>query len=477
MVKDIPFVQRSLISGLLEIYRSNRFLAVGSFLLIAFISSVIPLSIIWLIQILFLDITIIPITSPYLSALLTIWSSIEVIFLIYQAYLYSIIQRKLPTPYISPAERNHIVATVLSNMKNLRNTFSKWFIDCPFEHIDRKSIIDWLAFAFYSKTFQELNETEYEEINSLIEKIEIDHQLTIPPNKINDKISYMKHVLDPVRIIFRPFIFYAVTDTLLSDILARIIFHLRGYQYVKKGHLSFWTYHDNTMNVEDEKEPIIFFHGIGAGLLMYQPFISRMHKQFSRSHRIIFISMRCICMRYPSLKDIPNMSETIESIDLIFDYYKIKKAIFIGHSYGTACLSWIVQKRPQSISRLIFIDPICFALFEPYVIYNFVYRIPYKLGHLYMYYFVCRELGISYVISRHFWWTQNNLFIEQIPSQSNKRLPTYVLLSGQDCIVNVHLVKDYLIENKIDYYWAPNLSHGGYMHDKESWEHVCQWIS
>ncbi len=151
--------------------------------------------------------------------------------------------------------------------------------------------------------------------------------------------------------------------------------------------------------------------------------------------------------------------------------------MFFFFSYGTACLSWIIKKCPEYISRLIFIDPICFALFEPYVIYNFVYRIPYKLGHLYMYYFVCRELGISYVISRHFWWTQNNLFIEEIPRYLNRNLPIHVLLSGRDCIVNVHLIKDYLTDNNINYYWAPTLSHGGYMHNKESWEQICQWIS
>ena len=95
-----------------------------------------------------------------------------------------------------------------------------------------------------------------------------------------------------------------------------------------------------------------------------------------------------------------------------------------------------------------------------------------------MYYFVCRELGISYVISRHFWWTQNNLFIDQIPSAGEKRsVPTHVLLSGQDCIVNVHLVKDYLIENQIDYYWAPGLSHGDFMRRPDTWEKVCEWLS
>jgi hypothetical protein len=146
-------------------------------------------------------------------------------------------------------------------------------------------------------------------------------------------------------------------------------------------------------------------------------------------------------------------------------------------SYGTACLSWIVQQCPAYIARLIFLDPICFGLFEPYVIFNFVYRIPYKLGHLYMYYFVCRELGISYVISRHFWWMQNNLFLEQIPLDGNRMIPTYVFLSGHDCIVNVHLVKEYLIANNIEYYWGSKLSHGDFMRHPDSWEQICRWIS
>ena len=204
----------------------------------------------------------------------------------------------------------------------------------PFENIKRQHIIGWLAFAFYSKKPQELTDNEYQEIKKLIEKIERDHHLQVnDDDEPNDKVFYMKHILDPVRIIFRPLVFYVVTDTLLNGILARSIFHSRGYQFVQIGHLSFWTYHDESSNEEDEEEPIIFFHGIGAGLLMYQPFIARIHKQFSRRRRIILISMRCICMRYPHLNDIPNMAQTTESIELIFQHYKLKKAIFIGHRF------------------------------------------------------------------------------------------------------------------------------------------------
>ena len=94
-----------------------------------------------------------------------------------------------------------------------------------------------------------------------------------------------------------------------------------------------------------------------------------------------------------------------------------------------------------------------------------------------MHYFVGRELGISYVVSRHFWWTQNNLYIEQIRSRSENRWPIFVLLAARDCIVNSRSVRDYLIDNEIDYYWAANLSHGGYMLDRDCWRKIAEWIS
>lgn len=94
-----------------------------------------------------------------------------------------------------------------------------------------------------------------------------------------------------------------------------------------------------------------------------------------------------------------------------------------------------------------------------------------------MYYFVCRELGISYVVSRHFWWTENNLYIEQIRQCSNDKIQTHIILAGRDCIVNSPSVRDYLHENNIDYYWVPNISHGGFMRDKGSWEKISEWSS
>ena len=267
----------------------------------------------------------------YLHTALTVWSIAEMMFLVYQSYLYAVVQNQAAIPHFTSSERDYIVSNALSNIKDLPQTLSKWFMDRPFEDLDRRSIIEWLAFAFYSKHTDALNDDERQEIASLIRRMEVEHQLTLNDEASAEKLECMKHILDPVRVIFRPLIYYVVTDTLLNGILATSIFYWRGYRFVRLGHLQFWTYRNEALDRKDEKDPIIFFHGIGSGLLMYQPFFVRLHREFASQRRIILVSMRCICMRYPSLNDIPNMSETTDSVRLIIEHYGFKQAVFIGH--------------------------------------------------------------------------------------------------------------------------------------------------
>ena len=333
MAQEIRFVVQSFRSGLWKIFSVHPFLTLCSLIVIALVSSVIPLAFLWLTQILFFDFSFLSIESTTLKSFITLWSIIEVCFFFYQLKLYNKIQNQRSPPHLTNFERDQLVSYALANIRDVKKTMTKWFLDCPFSDIDRESILGWLAFAFYSKNIDELNSDEYEEVNSFINRIEISHQVKPTKLKSERRIAHMKHILDPVRVIFRPFAAYFVTDTILDRFIGRTIFHLKRYQFVQIGDLQFWTYYNSALkqNPQDEKDPIVFFHGIGAGLLFYQPFISYLHRRFAMNRRLIFISMRCISLRYPKMDEIPNMTETSDSIKKIFDHYQIKKAVFIGH--------------------------------------------------------------------------------------------------------------------------------------------------
>ena len=40
-------------------------------------------------------------------------------------------------------------------------------------------------------------------------------------------------------------------------------------------------------------------------------------------------------------------------------------AIFVGHSFGTAVVAWVVKQAPELVYAALFLDPICFLLVRP----------------------------------------------------------------------------------------------------------------
>jgi hypothetical protein len=94
----------------------------------------------------------------------------------------------------------------------------------------------------------------------------------------------------------------------------------------------------------------------------------------------------------------------IDGVKELFIHHAIRSAVFIGHSFGTTCVAWFVNEAPWLVHSCYFNDPVCFLLNEPDVCFNFMYRTPTNPIQLLLYYFSARELGISTVMRRHFWW-------------------------------------------------------------------------
>jgi pimeloyl-ACP methyl ester carboxylesterase len=48
----------------------------------------------------------------------------------------------------------------------------------------------------------------------------------------------------------------------------------------------------------------------------------------------------------------------------------------LAHSYGTFVASRLAQTHQQRLASLCLIDPVCFGMFMPHLLYNFIYRRP-----------------------------------------------------------------------------------------------------
>ena len=157
--------------------------------------------------------------------------------------------------------------------------------------------------------------------------------------------------------------------------------------------------------------------------------------------------------------DVPSSAEMVACLrDMLASWGK-PVAHFVGHSFGSLLVAWMVLREPSMVSMATFMDPVCFLLIKPDVCFNFMYREPETPTQLLIHYFVSRELYIAHSLSRNFFWNQNLLWPEDL------LCPALVVLSGQDSIVPAHSVRRYLAafkrrrESKLRTLWFIGMVH------------------
>lgn len=119
------------------------------------------------------------------------------------------------------------------------------------------------------------------------------------------------------------------------------------------------------------------------------------------------------------------------------------QAVFSGHSYGTAYVSWMVQTFPDRVLSSIFIDPIVFLFNSADLALNFLYKKPNGYAchtSLLVDYFVRRDIFTLNTLFRHFWWFEASLWKEDMVQD------TAIILSEYDSIVPSAMISAYMKE-------------------------------
>jgi pimeloyl-ACP methyl ester carboxylesterase len=72
--------------------------------------------------------------------------------------------------------------------------------------------------------------------------------------------------------------------------------------------------------------------------------------------------------------------EVAETVVGILDKQGVKEACVVGHSYGTFIAGALARNHRKRVHTLCLIDPVCFGMFMPHLLYNFLYRKPQLKG-------------------------------------------------------------------------------------------------
>lgn len=384
-----------------------------------------------------------------------------------------LLQKPAVHPTIHTREYRRILFQRCSSYLAISDYLSGWFFSAEFK---RDNVVDWLLWALFSATRDTCLVEWEEEIEEYLSRVEVIIDRKLTPG-YNTGAQCMRPTIDSVLMLHRPLIWYLVVG--LVDLFTSFRLWRQGFYHYDDGDcvasfpmrpccvisrrssvakLPYW-YRPHRSST---KLPVLFIHGIGIGLYPYTPFFDELialHPDIG----ILAIEILSISMHITS----PPLSSsaTCTAISQILDDLGLDRIVVLSHSYGTVVTTQMLHSHlSPRISAILFVDPIPFLLHLPDVAFNFVYRQARSANELQLWYFTSRDPDISRTLSRHFFWSENVLWKEELVGR-----PVAVWLSGKDQIVNSEQVRKYLTEEPIaSEYWTtdtlevlfdPNLDH------------------
>lgn len=346
---------------------------------------------------------------------------------------------------------------------DIKEYISIWFRGAPFDSIKKDNVMELLSYGFWYKTREEMEAAGNGDIPEKM-LIELERVFDIKfPEGYNPHAKFLAHLWEPLRSVYRPFLFYLLTE--FSGILSHNILKYMGFLKQRFGFYSFFTFAGDVDVARrmlqsrqlirqpqlrrfsvmgtplGEPTPIVFLHGVGLGVLPYLDFICAL---VCTGHPVIVVEYRHVAMRL--CMKIPSCDEVASSVIAILDQIGVGRACFVSHSYGTFVLSRIVKAHGDRVHSACFIDPVCIGMFLPRLLSTFVYR-PARTDTLLHYVkdvarlSVSRELGITAAMCRNFLWSDINLWPSELSSACS-----LVVFSGQDVLVPTYDVKHVLEE-------------------------------
>lgn len=356
------------------------------------------------------------------------------------------------------------------DQESRRSFLMGWFYDAPFEDLCREDALTFLAWMKYGlplETGQHLTKQQKLTLE-LFDLPELERQVNSgkPLPTRNERMktqltSPIRFNLEPLRYRHKPLVFYAVTHGAFYWLRHKLETQY-GFVYHKAKDptkdLSYWYRAPTAPSTTSPPTPLVFVHGVG-GLPFYFQLIADIVELIESSSGnntpILLLDLPFVSLRM--YNDLPAIASQIDSVCNILDSTATTtmttssnrskekvKATFVGHSFGSIVLSWMVQCHPDRVASCVFMDPICFQIHLKQLLFNFhMKRVdkrhqrtlddwvsPFSLGAIIN--LAGSEMHTNNAMLRHFWWSSNALW----PADLEKsKIPATILLSAKDDIV------------------------------------------
>ncbi|KAF2194162.1 hypothetical protein K469DRAFT_651358 [Zopfia rhizophila CBS 207.26] len=394
------------------------------------------------------------------SKVVLAWAAIESAFY-FLLYLprKRFLQRPARHPeLLSYEDRQELFQRACKTIPNPEYYLSKWFLGAPLEEIKRENVKDFFRWAFLNTGDFDISDNE--ELEGYTDGVERLLGRKIEPGR--GKAKCLRLTVDEVGMMHRPFVWYmivGVVDTLTAAYLRYNsftlyrtpmrhwlgVFPFRNCSLFTRRispapNISYW-YRPHTSKT---RLPILFIHGISIGLYSYAQFLAEITKEDALEAddgQTGIIALEIMPISFRLTQPTLDKAETCRQINAILKAHGWNKVVLATHSYGSVISTHLLQtpSTAPKLGPILLIDPVTFLLHLPDVAYNFTARKPRQANEHQLYYFASKDMMVAHTLSRHFFWSQNILWKEDIKSRD-----VTVSLGGRDLIVDTETVGRYL---------------------------------
>jgi hypothetical protein len=284
------------------------------------------------------------------------------------------------------------------------------------------------------------------------------------------KAKSLRLTLDPIEIEARSLLWYSLI--MLADTVTLVLLRTKGFSYHRRPFwkaaavfpprpAAFFTRHVSVTpsisyflreHTSPTRLPVVYIHGIGIGLLPTVKFLEELDHDLNDGHSdadqagILVLEVLQISSRLT--ESMPRRAEFVAQLTSIINHHFGRGRFVLGaHSYGTTLSANILCDEHLSarVSASLLVDPVSFMLHMPDVAYNFTCRPPVRANEWLLWYFASKDPQIAHTLGRHFFWTENILWRDQIDRLIEKHgMRLTASLSSDDLIVGAKAVRAYL---------------------------------
>jgi hypothetical protein len=272
---------------------------------------------------------------------------------------------------------------------------------------------------------------------AMVSRLEKAWGRSFAPGAANRDLRLMQHLNEPVRAHWRPLAFYLGTEVIaLAKHWALLVSGWRCVSAASDGSTpTFYTFgaaEESSTSSNAKQTPILFCHGVGLGLAPYVPLVQQLA---ATGRPVIAVEFPHLAMRWTNA--IPTIDEAARSIEraLASVFGPAARCDAIGHSFGSMYVARLLRTRGTKLVRTVaLLDPVTCAMWSGDLVSSFVYQ-PFAGNKALACVtgLIARDLHTAAAVCRRFYWTDCNLFAEDLAAWGRKR--ALLVVGGKDDLV------------------------------------------